>query len=192
MVEQILEFAGIQSGQRGFERRAVAIRPLVEDVLAASQTLLDQAHIEVEVDIPEDLPAVRGDESALRRMFQNLIGNAVKYGAAGGWIGIRARAADGLVAVSVSDRGIGIAPSEHARIFEPFYRSADVTAARIQGAGLGLSLVRRIVEGHGGRVIVKSMPGEGSEFVVSLPSAIGETAETIQAAQESAEPAQSS
>jgi two-component system, OmpR family, phosphate regulon sensor histidine kinase PhoR len=74
------------------------------------------------------------------------------------------------VLIAIADRGRGIAAAEQSRIFEPFYRAVDVVAARIQGAGLGLSLVHRIVEAHGGRVVVKSAPGEGSEFTAHLPA----------------------
>ena len=75
------------------------------------------------------------------------------------------------VRVTVADKGMGISPSDQARIFEPFYRGGEAVEAGIQGAGLGLSLVQRIVEAHGGRVVVKSEPGSGSEFIVHLPAA---------------------
>jgi signal transduction histidine kinase len=174
MVEQILEYAGIHSGQRTFTPVPVRVGGLIEGVLRASGTLIEAAGISVEVDIPADLPPVHGDEGALARVFQNLLGNAIKYGAEGKWIGITARRtgrAGEVVGVSVSDRGIGIAPADHDRIFEPFFRAADVVSARIQGAGLGLSLVRRIVDAHGGRVVVKSAKAAGSEFTVLLPVA---------------------
>ena len=192
MVEQILEFAGIQSGQRGFVRQAVPVGPLIGQVLSASRALVDEAGIQVELDVPQDLPPVAGDEAALRRVFQNLVGNAIKYGASGGWIGIRARLAGPYVTVAVSDKGIGIPPAEQGRIFEPFYRAADVVAAQFQGAGLGLSLVQRILDAHGGRIVVRSAPGAGSEFTVSLPVAAGGAAEPISAAQPGAEAASSS
>jgi signal transduction histidine kinase len=171
MVEQILEFAGIQSGQRGFSLKPVAIEPLVRDILSSSSPLIDDAGLMVEVDVPIDLPMVLGDEPALRRVFQNLIDNATKYGGPGKWLRISARTSGSEVVVTVADRGIGIDPSEQSRIFEPFYRAADVVAAQMQGAGLGLSLVQRIVTAHGGSVTVKSAPRNGSEFIVSLPSA---------------------
>ena len=174
MVEQTLELAGIQSGQRGFALRPVSVKSLVDDVLESSATLIADAGIAVDMDVPDSLPPVLGDEPALRRVFQNLIANAIKYGANGKWIGIRAAAADRHVVVSIGDRGIGIAPSEQARIFEPFYRTPDVIAAQFQGAGLGLSLVKRIVEGHAGRIAVRSTPGQGSEFTVHLPIATQE------------------
>jgi signal transduction histidine kinase len=75
------------------------------------------------------------------------------------------------VQITIADRGIGIDPQEQSRIFDPFYRAPDVVAAQIQGAGLGLSLVRRIVDAHGGRITVQSVPGAGSAFTVVLPAA---------------------
>ena len=174
MVEQILELAGIQSGQRGFALGPVPVLPLLHDTVRASSTLIDAAGLEVAFDVPETLPPALGEEQALRRVFQNLIGNAIKYGADGRWIGISARASGREISVTVADKGIGIPGAEQAKIFEPFYRAPNVIAARIQGAGLGLSLVHRIVEAHGGRITVRSAEGQGSEFTVHLPAAGGE------------------
>lgn len=171
MVEQILELAGIQSGQRGFALRPVPVLPLVHEVVRAFEPLLQGANLQVEYDIPDPLPPVLGDESALRRVVQNLVGNAIKYGAGGGWVGIRARSVGREVQMTVADRGIGIAAGEHENIFKPFYRSPDVISAQIQGAGLGLSLVQRMVEAHGGRISVESTVGQGSAFTVHLPAA---------------------
>ncbi|OFW24528.1 MAG: hypothetical protein A3G21_18410 [Acidobacteria bacterium RIFCSPLOWO2_12_FULL_66_21] len=170
MVEQILEFAGIESGQRGFALGPVGLAPLLREVAAQSATLLG-GHLDVEFDLPESLPPVLGDEPALRRLIQNLVGNAIKYGAGAGWIGVRARHVAREVEITIADRGIGIPEAEQKHIFEPFYRAPEVIAAQIQGAGLGLSLVRRIVRAHAGRIAVHSVPGRGSEFVVTLPAA---------------------
>jgi len=171
MVEQILEFAGIESGQRAFVLRPVVLAPMLREIVQSSDALIRAAGIEVEYGIDDGLPPVLGDESALRRVFENLIANAIKYGESGRWIGVRGRRAGSEVQVSIADRGIGICSAEQSRIFEPFYRAPDVIAARIQGAGLGLSLVQRIVEAHGGRITVRSDPGKGSEFTVVLPAA---------------------
>ena len=171
MVEQILEFAGIESGQRAFVLRPVALAPMLHDVVHSSDALIRSAGIEVAYEIEESLPPVLGEESALRRVFENLISNAIKYGESGQWIGVRAKRVGGEVHVSIADRGIGIASAEQSRIFEPFYRAPEVIAARVQGAGLGLSLVQRIVQAHGGRITVRSEPGTGSEFTVILPAA---------------------
>src|SRR3954467_6480416 len=176
LVEQILEFAGLQSGQRTLTPKPVALAPLLRDVRATTEATAP-AHVDIELTVDDNLPAVAGDEAALRRVFQNLVGNALKYGADAGWIGIRASNAGGTVQVSVSDRGIGIAPADQAKIFDPFYRAPEVVAAQIHGAGLGLSLVKRIVEAHGGRITLTSAPGAGSTFTVTLPVMEGDTAE---------------
>jgi signal transduction histidine kinase len=171
MVEQVLEFAGIEAGRAARNAGPVEVPPLVRAVLDANAEAIAACGMQVQVDMPGNLPAVLGDEPALRRLLQNLVGNAVKYGAAGRWIGIDAHARKGEVAITVADRGMGIEPSEQARIFEPFYRVPSARAAQIQGAGLGLSLVRRIAEAHGGRIAVRSSPGAGAAFTVCLPAA---------------------
>jgi len=176
LVEQILEFAGLQSGANTVTAKPVLIGPLLRDVAAAAEaTALPGLHIDLI--IAEGLPAVAGDEASLRRLFQNLVGNALKYGAEARWVGIRASVAGSSVDVSVSDHGIGIAAADQARIFDPFYRAPDVVAAQIQGAGLGLSLVKRIVDAHAGRIVVSSTPGQGSTFTVTLPVLQGDSAE---------------
>ena len=175
LVEQILEFAGLQSGQREMTIGPVEIGTLLREVIATAEATAP-AGIAFDLAIADNLPAVQGDEAALRRVFQNLVGNAIKYGAEARWIGVRAAAAGQTIEVSVSDRGIGIAAADQARIFDPFYRAPNVVAAQIQGAGLGLSLVKRIVEAHAGRISLTSAPGEGSTFTVSLPVLQGDAA----------------
>jgi len=176
LVEQILEFAGLESRQRSMAAGPVEIGRLLRDVVTTAETTAPP-DVRVEVSIAENLPAAAGDEAALRRVFQNLVANAIKYGANAGWIGVTATRTASTLDVSVSDRGIGIAAADHARIFDPFYRAPDVVAAQIQGAGLGLSLVKRIVEAHAGRITLKSAPGQGSTFTVSLPVFHGDVAD---------------
>jgi signal transduction histidine kinase len=170
LVEQILEFAGLQSGQPGAARQPVTIDAVLREAVGTAKAAADAAGVRIELTIDDGLPDVAGDEPALRRVFVNLIGNAIKYGVAGQWVGVRARMTTDAVEIIVSDRGIGIAAADHKRIFDPFYRASTVVAAQIQGAGLGLSLVKRIVEAHGGRVSVASAPGRGSTFTVALPA----------------------
>jgi two-component system sensor histidine kinase SenX3 len=177
LVEQILEFAGLQSGQRTMAAGPIDVGTLLREVIATADATARTAGVTIELTVADKLPAVAGDESALRRVFQNLVGNAIKYGASARWVGVTASPAAGSgVEITVSDRGIGIAPADQDRIFNPFYRAPDVVAAQIQGAGLGLSLVKRIVEAHDGRVHVRSAPGEGSSFIVILPVAHGDGA----------------
>jgi signal transduction histidine kinase len=115
------------------------------------------------------------EPQALSRCLHNLVGNALKYGKPGNWIGIQVFAsAPGRsreICVSVSDRGIGIANSDLRHLFQPFYRSPAVTAAQIRGTGLGLAIARNIAEGMGGTITVTSAVGVGSTFTLHLPVA---------------------
>ena len=172
LVEQILEFAGLQSGPADDDGAGRwRCRAMLRDVVSASRGdraagRRDDRARSSPTTCPR-WPATKPRSGASSR----ICGNAMKYGASGGWVGVRAVVTGGHVDVSVTDRGIGIAAADQEKIFDPFYRAPDVVAAQIQGAGLGLSLVKRIVEAHGGQVTLESAPGEGSTFTVSLPMA---------------------
>jgi signal transduction histidine kinase len=108
----------------------------------------------------------------LRRALVNLLQNAVKFGGEGRWVGVRAEGgATGRreVRITVEDRGLGIPLAEQRRLFEPFFRGEEALSRQIRGSGLGLSLVKRIVDAHGGAVLVTTSPGRGSAFTLVLP-----------------------
>ena len=176
MVEQVLTLAGLESGRRLQAVRPVDVRALVDAELEACGPSCDAAGIAVEVTAGEDQPgsgAVMADEVALRRALHNLIGNAIKHGFDGKWIGVRVSTApvkDGReVRIAVSDRGRGIDVADLPHVFEPFHRGRYAIEQQIQGSGLGLNLVKRIVDAHGGSVCVESTPGHGATFTISLP-----------------------
>jgi two-component system sensor histidine kinase BaeS len=120
-----------------------------------------------EIDVPDSLPAIEMDPDRLAQVLGNLLSNAIKY-TPEGTVSVEASVQDGAVAIVVGDTGIGIAPSEQARIFEPFYRSQRDKRFP-QGMGLGLSIARDLVVAHGGRIHVESQPGAGSRFAILLP-----------------------
>jgi signal transduction histidine kinase len=173
MVEQVLEFAGAQSGRKSYELRPTELNPVIEDAITACHMRLAESDFEIEKKIAAHLPSVKADAGALGRAIQNLLNNATKYSGDSRWIGLSAesvKTANGEeVQIKVSDRGPGVPPSEQERIFEPFYRGKDAQAAQIHGNGLGLSLVKHIVAAHGGRVSVESKIGQGSIFILHLP-----------------------
>jgi signal transduction histidine kinase len=175
MVEQVLEFAGAQSGHRRYELRSTKVADLIAGALAACQAQIQERNFNVETVVAENLPLVRGDGGALKRAMQNLISNAIKYDGESRWARISAelwaRKQGNEVRITVADRGLGISSADIAHIFEPFYRGHEAVAAQIKGSGVGLSLVKQIVEAHGGRVSVKSTPGTGSVFTLHLPIA---------------------
>jgi signal transduction histidine kinase len=174
MVERVLQYAGIESGL-GFATRAPLAPSELIDAAVRSEVSLAEAGLHVQREIADNLPPIVGDSAALRSVVQNLLANAVKYGGADRWIGIRAEHVRerrrSEVRITVSDHGVGIPADELPHIFDPFYRGADALARQVHGNGLGLSLVKRIVTAHGGRVSVSTRAGAGSAFTISLPAA---------------------
>jgi signal transduction histidine kinase len=176
MVEQALEFAGAQSGRRRYDLQSAKVADFIDGALAACQAQIEEKGFNVETVIGPHLSPVRGDEAALKRAVQNLISNAIKYGGESRWARVSAqmwpRKEGNEVRITVEDRGLGISSSDIAHIFEPFYRGHEAVATQVNGSGVGLSLVKQIVEAHGGRVSVESSPGTGSVFTLLLPIAI--------------------
>ncbi len=178
MVEQILQYASLQSASRKKpELRPCAARDVVAAVLADEKPLIDSLGVEIQVDIPAELPAVLCDRASLRQALRNLVSNSLKHAASGRWLCIRAgrapEAKGGEISISVEDRGPGIDPEDLPRIFDPFYRGRNASASGVPGSGLGLSVVQESVSAMGGRVTVQSVPGKGSTFALILPSADG-------------------
>jgi signal transduction histidine kinase len=127
--------------------------------------------LETAVDVR--LGAVRADERKIRQVVLNLLSNAIKFTPEGGRIEVRAVPVDGSVEVSVSDTGVGIAPEDQEAVFEEF-RQVGTAAKKVEGTGLGLTLCRKFVELHGGKIWVKSQVGVGSTFTFTLPVGRGE------------------
>ncbi len=174
MVEQMLEFAGVQSGKQQYALQPTNVNEILAGVLTSSQPLFTEGNFHLEKDIAVPLPSVLADAPALARALHNLLNNAMKYGGESRWIGVQAQAVTNgngkKVQVTISDRGPGISAADSAHIFEPFYRGSEVRAAQIHGNGLGLSLVKNIIEAHHGQITVESKNGAGSAFIISLPT----------------------
>jgi signal transduction histidine kinase len=172
LVDQVLVFS--TPGTLVARRERVDLRALVAGALEPCRTDIEEQRFEVRTEIAAGLPLVVGDEAMLRRAVQNLLSNAIKYSGSSRRLCVLVGAAPPghgpQVWLTVRDEGLGIDPVELPRIFEPFYRSREARARQIRGSGLGLSLVRRIAEQHGGRVTVESEPGHGSSFTIRLPA----------------------
>ncbi|MGC9199683.1 MAG: sensor histidine kinase [Acidobacteriaceae bacterium] len=167
LVAEAVEMAQLDTREVHMTFAATSIESLVEKALTHCSSLLDKH--EVKVNIPE-LPAVKADADYITKVLTNLIENAAKYSAEGTPICVSAELKDGMVSVSVADRGMGVDLSEQALIFERFYR-ANVPSQQSWGTGMGLAISRAIIEAHQGTLSVTSQLGEGSVFSFTLPVA---------------------
>lgn len=179
MVEQVLDFATFRSGRQTFDHHPISLTQIIDEAVRASQPLIEEGGFRIEQEIAAPLPEVMADRQALVRALRNLLSNAMKYGGEDRWIGLRAsvapRGKQEFVTITISDHGRGIPREDLSRIFEPFYRGSDARSAQIQGNGLGLSLVKNIIEAHEGTIHVESQPGRGASFIITLPAASPET-----------------
>jgi two-component system, OmpR family, sensor histidine kinase MtrB len=166
MVGDLLETSRIEAGE-------LELQPEDVDLCAAARAMIDlfatttTAH-HIALRTPDDAVLVRGDPLRIEQVISNLLSNAIKYSPAGGPVEIAVRRRNREAELSVSDRGLGIPADEIPKVFLPFRRGSSIPGP-IQGVGLGLSIVERIVKAHGGRIDVESTPGMGSTFRVRLP-----------------------
>jgi two-component system phosphate regulon sensor histidine kinase PhoR len=179
LVDNILDFARLEAGKKMFRFVPVNMVDVVRDAVESFRPRLEDQGFRLEVELPADLPPVRGDAAALSQCMLNLLDNAMKYSRTRREVKVTAVArtdesgAAEALAVSVADRGIGIPSREQKSIFEKFVRIETGLVHDVKGAGLGLSLVDQIIRAHGGRIELKSAVGEGSTFTLVLPVARG-------------------
>ena len=147
----------------------VRLDELVADCVRAAHVLAMQKGLRLKIEGVLPPVTVSGDDEMLKRMLLNLLDNSVKYTASGGEISVALRSQNGDARIVVTDTGIGIAESDQRRIFDRFYRVDKARSRALGGAGMGLSIARWIVEGHGGSLSVESAPGRGSAFTADLP-----------------------
>ena len=173
LVSRVLVFAGIRSGQPAYRPRPVDIAALAGEVMHDSEWLLGERGFVVETEIAPDIPPVLADPAALRQVLVNLVDNAVKFSGKERWLRVRVSRVPTQgrqeVSVEVSDRGRGIRRAELGKVFTPFFRGAETGG--VPGSGLGLAVVKHIVEALDGRITVSSEPGAGTAFDVRLPVA---------------------
>jgi signal transduction histidine kinase len=167
LVENITAILDSQGRRSAWE--PISLSELVADSLAAFQALADRSGLALHGDIAEQASLVQGDAGHLRKVVDNLIANALKFTPAGGAVTVRLSSTNERVVLRVADTGIGIAPEHQERLFDRFYQADGSTRRKYGGSGLGLALVKEIVEAHGGAVTVESQLGQGSTFEVWLP-----------------------
>jgi len=169
LINNILDFSRIEAGKKEYEFRETDLPSLVRDTMDAYRYQIEQNGFAYEEHICNDLPPVRVDREAIARTLLNLVNNAIKYSAQEKYLAVSLSRQNGSVKLDVVDHGIGIARNEQSKIFDKFYRVCDPMDHQSKGSGLGLSLVKHIVNAHRGEISVESTPGKGSKFTVTLP-----------------------
>jgi signal transduction histidine kinase/PAS domain-containing protein len=170
LIRDLLDMASIEAGTLAVECDRVAVDHLVADSATAQKPLASAASLELRLDVAKDLPEVWGDRERLNQVFENLIGNAVKFTKPGGRVTLGAAEKDNSVMLWVSDTGAGIAAEHLPHVFERFWQ-AHRDSKRSGGAGLGLPIVKGIVEAHRGHIWVESAAGRGTTFFFTIPIA---------------------
>lgn len=169
LIDNILDFAKIEEGRKEFNFEIVDIGPLLLEIVSTIQDSIRHKDFVINVEIEKNLPSINVDISAITQTVTNLIDNAIKYSGEAKNILVRAFAENQYLIITVKDFGIGIRKEEIDKVFERFYRGGDALTRTVKGSGLGLTLVKQIVEVHHGNVNVESEPGQGSTFSIRLP-----------------------
>jgi len=172
LIDNILDFSRIEAGSRQYRFASVDLAEVAREVVESYEYQIHAAGFELVTRFEAGLPRVEADANAISQAILNLLNNAVKYSDRTKHITVSARPKEGGVAVEVADQGIGIPLSEQKRIFEKFYRVGTGLVHETKGSGLGLALVKHIVEAHRGHVSVESAPGKGSRFILWLPAVV--------------------
>ncbi|HZO28461.1 MAG TPA: sensor histidine kinase [Chloroflexota bacterium] len=171
LITDLLDLSRMEAGRLSLNLVAVDPGEVIRDVADALRPLIDSKSQSLELDLPDDLPAVWADPDRATQIVTNLVSNAHKYTPDGGHIWITARAADEAVEIAVRDDGLGLSQAEQTQLFSRFFRAQSAIVQRSTGTGLGLAITQQLVSLHGGQIRVESVPGQGSTFSVTLPTA---------------------
>ena len=171
LINDILDLAKIEAGRMEIDVEEFDLAPAIDNALVLIRERATRKSLVLETRLAAGLGSVRGDQRKIKQVLVNLLSNAVKFTPEGGRIEVAAERVDGHVEVAVTDTGIGIAPEDHDAVFEEFRQVGTDYAKKHEGTGLGLALSRKFVELHGGRIWLKSRPGEGSTFTFTIPVA---------------------
>jgi signal transduction histidine kinase len=169
LINEILDLSKVEAGRMELEAASFDLPLAIDNARTFVRERATKHGITVDVDIDQRLGDFVGDERKIKQILLNLLSNAVKFTPEGGRIRIDARQSDGAVEISVSDTGIGIEPDDLPKIFEEFRQVGSDYAHKTEGTGLGLTLAKKFVELHGGKIWVESEVGKGSTFILTLP-----------------------
>jgi len=169
LINNILDFSNLERGLQTFCFEQIDLTEMVREHLEVFDYRIKKDNVKIQIETDGPIPTILGDRNAISLVLLNLLDNAIKYhGTKEKLIRIQLFTDNHFVCLQVTDSGIGISSSDLNRIFEKFYRSDDIEVRRIRGSGIGLSLVKYLVEAHGGTIDVESVPGEGTSFTIKI------------------------
>ncbi len=171
LINDLLDLSRIESGRVRMEMKPLELERVVRSAISTVETQAEEREIELKVALPSGLSLVMADKKSLEQIFINLLSNAIKYTRKGGEVTVRAVENQNVIQVDVSDTGIGVPEDCLGKVFDEFFRVDAHGGGQPRGTGLGLALVKRMVEAHRGKVWVESQMGKGSTFSFTLPSA---------------------
>lgn len=171
MIDNILDFSKIEAGRKTYDFVPGDMAEVIENVISGYRYQIKNSGFDVQTNIQPDLPPVSIDRDAMAQAISNLVDNAMKYSGEVKQLSIKTKALGSDVSIEIADRGIGIPRAEQAKVFEKFYRVGNGLVHDVKGSGLGLSLVKHIIEAHNGTISVESDVGKGSRFTILLPVA---------------------
>ena len=171
MVNDLLDISRIESGKVEIKKEALSLRAITDKVADLFSEQFKAKNINFSSNVPDDCQEILADRGQIERVFINLVGNALKFTPQNGKIDINATRSNKIVQINVKDTGFGIPEDAQESIFEEFFRVDNTINQEVKGTGLGLTLVKHIVEAHQGRIWVKSKVGEGSTFSFTLSAA---------------------
>jgi signal transduction histidine kinase len=169
LINDILDLAKVEAGRMELEVTDFHLPQAIDNAITLIRERAARRAITLGVEVDPRLGEIKGDERKVKQVLLNLLSNAIKFTPEGGRVGVEAALADGFAEISVSDTGVGIAPADHEAVFEEFRQVGSDYAKKHEGTGLGLTLSRRFVELHGGKIWVKSELGQGAIFTFTLP-----------------------
>jgi signal transduction histidine kinase len=168
LINDVLDLSKIEAGQLKLTLADYSIKDVVRGVYSALEPLATKKSLNLKVAVPDNVPGAHGDERKLTQVLLNLVGNAIKF-TDQGEVAINVVAENGSLSIAVRDTGPGIAPADQARLFEEFQQADNSITKTKGGTGLGLAISKRIIDMHGGQIILESSVGRGSTFKVALP-----------------------
>jgi signal transduction histidine kinase len=173
MIDNILDFSKIEAGRKKYDFAQCDMAEVIEHVVSTYRYQITNSGFEIQTNLQRDLPAVFIDRDAMAQAISNLLDNAIKYSGEVKQLSITMETVASDLSIEIADHGIGIPRAEQAKIFEKFYRVGNGLVHDVKGSGLGLSLVKHIIEAHKGTISVESNVGKGSYFTILLPLARG-------------------